>query len=319
MSHADDADRLLPGDETLASEPLDLPSDPAERRACLEQRFVHGLLRAAHGADAASREGRVQAVLAAVGEAEGRRSGKVLRNAAGWGVRSGLLAAAAAAVFALTVWFGSASPLELQAVVASVESGRKAFAHCHYRVRVATIGPQTGVEQPQRSFTATIGPDQRLLVEGDTFIGAYRIGFDGKQLWCVPPFERNRWSRAVTPDSAVQQLLDWFPLCQADFDLGSLLVRLSDKALVVRVEVATLQDGTQVQRVIARDVGRVRGAEIRELELDVATDTGLIHRLRARTDRVFLRDRVIEFVLDEAERVPASGAAPDVSRYQRPW
>src|SRR5688572_8268625 len=60
-------DRFAASDETLADAGADLqPAPDAARPWLAQQRFVHGMLRALHTADAGAREARVQAVMAAL-------------------------------------------------------------------------------------------------------------------------------------------------------------------------------------------------------------------------------------------------------------
>lgn len=139
------------------------------------QCFVHGVLRAAHGDTAASHEGRVAAIMAAIDRPAPSRHR--------WTV-----VAAAALVLCALAW-----PVlfveQLPEARASVLRGAKLLDDVDRRFSVEAIGVSDhGIGENHQLFQLTARPGNRFVVVGSLDLGpirfaAMRFGCDGEQVW----------------------------------------------------------------------------------------------------------------------------------------
>ena len=115
-------------------------------------------------------------------------------------------ARAAAVLLAATlllVWLWREPSLTLHAVVERAEYSQVVFPTRTYRVKIS-VAERGGVRTERHACEVTFGPGRRFLLTGDALFGGYRIGFDGEELWCLPPFEHDRWARPVQAGSELE-------------------------------------------------------------------------------------------------------------------
>ena len=213
-------------DDTLADGPSPA-SVPEEAKAWLgDQRFMHGLLRALHTADAAARESRIAALL----ERIDRES--VVEPRRRW-----LTVAAVALLLAcLGVWF--ALPASLPTAEAAMGRAVAQLARdVDRRFRLEMIASDaTGKEQTRNEFSLVTRPGMRFRSEGKLAFGPMqfgeiRVGCDGEELWAVsangilrravPLAERERLMRVLgdTLDLGYLDVHDLVRKLPDDFDL----------------------------------------------------------------------------------------------------
>ncbi len=173
-------------DDTLAE--LGVERVPAgSERWLAQQRFVHGLLRALHTADASARETRIQNLFESL-DGESVRSAREPGRARArhWA----LVAAAALLLTALGVF--AVLPERLPTADAAVA---RAVAHlgrdADLRYRLTMRGTDAeGRQRVRQDFDVVVRPGGRFLVDGKlTFgtvsLGEFRIGSDGEELWAM--------------------------------------------------------------------------------------------------------------------------------------
>lgn len=161
MTPPDPVDRFSRLDDTLEEQGASPPRSSEERSWLMQQRFVHGMLRALQGADAESREARVQAILEAIPRREARR--RFLIGAGG--------TAAAASLLIASLWaFGAfdtppspelALPKPEQVLASAVRRMLEPVDR-HYQLRVTYSGAPNKVD----AFQVYLRGGGRFLVDG---------------------------------------------------------------------------------------------------------------------------------------------------------
>lgn len=315
----DPGDRWSDLDDTLADGPAPA-SVPAEAKPWLaSQRFVHGLLRALHTADAQDREGRVRRILGSLGE----RSAQPVPELDSIGaedageprrpVRDWLLFAAAAAVLAaIALW--SWLPSELPTVEAAVQRAADALGGDVDRTFRIEVEAQTPRGARRNSLTLTSRPGMRFLLEGKVRFGMNELGFrsgcDGEVIWFRAA---NGSVRIAEPLAKADRLV---ALLGDVMDVGYLDVQALIAKLPAtfplhtverRVDPATGKELVRVATEPAAAAARLRSAW---LEYDEAT--GVVERLEVVGDGRDGVTRRITFV--HTGTVPAGEVD-----YRRPW
>ncbi len=285
-------------DETLEDGPLPVPRDADLRRQLADQRFVHGLLRAAHGADASSREARVQAVVAGLPADQPRR-------------RRGLWITAVA-----SVGLGLAAALTIRALlpvpraeIALQQALDQVAADAHHRfaLTVTVTAPDRELEGTVR-YALTTHLGGRFLLEGEGWLAPLRAGSDGDTVWCAPAVAWLRWSRPFARDCQLGWLFGQSRLTAGDFDLREWLLTLRRAAPDLAVRAVAGVDGRSRARV--EWIDRHSPADGAAIEVDEAR--GTLERLEVSSAAPggFRRHLTFDY------RGPAEG---DVERYRRPW
>lgn len=280
-------------DDTLDEIPERDPRTTAEKRWLMEQRFVHGLLRAMHTADAEARQARVDGILQRL---PARGTLLLWRR---------LAAAAAVLVTGLGLWFflreATAPFPRAEAIVA------KAVAHLGEPVD-RRYDLSISVRNNTRHFELTARPGSRFLIEGESPFGRIKAGCDGAELWLKP--ERG-------------PMLPTFPLAAAlasrfqvagvldigYFDLPSLVA-----ALPRDCELRAMRREGGLVRVEATRLPARAESRVREAFLLVEEATGLVRKIEIHAggtdkDGSAVRSVVFEYVgivtmRDEDFRVP---------------
>ena len=274
-----------------------------------QQRFVHGLLRALHTADAAARESRIQNLLQSI-DAE--------RPAApAGGSRHWLLVAAAALLLASLGLFAvlpSRLPTAEAAVLRAVEHMAR---DVDLRYRLVLSGTDAeGAQRLHHQFDLVTRPGMHFLIDGKLSfgtmqLGEFRLGCDGEELWArsangalrraVPLAERERLMQGLG------DLLDLGYL-----DVHAMVRRLPEdfELKVVGTEVGA--DGRRLLRVEASRERNGRQPALRNAWLLCDEATGMVVRLEAQvgSERGFQRRVQFEFVGEE----PAG-----TIDYRKPW
>lgn len=169
MSGLEPEDRFGVHDDTL-DESVD-PQPSAEARPWLaRQRFVHGLLRALHGADSSAREARVQAVMA-----------RVRPTRFEW--RRPLLAAAAVLLASAAIWWAWPRPGSLPRAEALVARALASLDDPVDRAFTLAITIERGGREVHRDLDLVLRPGRRFVVEGEGPFGHFRVGCDGTNFW----------------------------------------------------------------------------------------------------------------------------------------
>jgi hypothetical protein len=294
-------------DDTLADGPS--PADvPDEAKVWLgRQRFVHGLLRGLHTADAAAREGRIASILERIDR------DRVETPRRWWVV------AAAALVFAtLGVWF--ALPAKLPTAEAAVGRAVEELSrHVDRRFRVDITSSQAkGVRRIHLLLVTRPGGCFRVdgkLSFGDNELGNYRIGCDGEELWIWPSIGSPRAVPVAKRDLLMRVFGDVLDL--GYLDLHDLVRKLpADFELAVTGREADA-NGRPLLRVEARlRDGQVREAQgnrrLRSAWLLCDEASGMVTRLEADVDvgRTGFSKLVLEYLGEES---------PELVDYKRPW
>ncbi|HEX5053972.1 MAG TPA: hypothetical protein VFZ65_19495 [Planctomycetota bacterium] len=168
-------------DDTLADGPAPATVPDEARQWLGEQRFVHGLLRALHTADAAAREARIETLLDRIdheARVEPRR-------------RWFLVAAAAALLATFGVW--AALPEQLPTAEAAVQRAVTELArevHRRFRLEIVLTGAN-GKDTMRSELSLVTAPGKRFRLVGEFSFGSLqlgecRLGSDGEQLWFLP-------------------------------------------------------------------------------------------------------------------------------------
>lgn len=290
-------DAPWPDDETLSDDPLELPFDDRRRRDLLDQRFVHGLLRAQHTADATHREARVDTVLDQLdGDAAPPRV---------WLAAAIVLVSVAAAV-----WFSwPEAPPRAEAMVQRALEGLSKQVNRRYGVEVTVRRHGRTVED--RKYTLTTRGRRRFLLEGPSLLGPVETGCDGEQVWARPSLAWLRWSKPWQPGSQLGMFLTQGRLDTDDVDLTALLGRMERRAESMSVERLAGESEPTV-RVSARNIALKRGRRFSSVVLDVGERSGELLRLEiTRTSESGTERRL---VFDYEGISELSEAA-----YRRPW
>lgn len=209
-------------DDTLADGPS--PADvPAEAKAWLaSQRFVHGVLRAMHTADAAAREGRIERLLQRV---DRERAGGP-RNRREWAV----VAAAAALLAAVVLWFSLPARLPTaEAAVDRIVGEMARDVDRRYRVDVRVLDAR-GETRVHHEFSLVARPGRKFRLDGKLPFGGrkageLRAGSDGVEMWMQ---SANGLFRQAAPIAERERFLAMFgdALDVGFFDVNDFVERL---------------------------------------------------------------------------------------------
>lgn len=306
MSNEHEQDDWRDLDDTLADGPA--PADvPEEARDWLaEQRTMHGLLRALHTADAASREDRVASILSSI-DADTSR-----------GQRRHWFAVAAAALVLATfgVWF--ALPPSLPTAEAAIERAADEMARevdRRFHVRF-TVPGRLRAERVRHDFDLVARPGTRFRIEGSfAFAGIKiaegRIGCDGETIWIESQEGSSRRSGPLAQREKMLRGLSEF-LDVGYLDVHALVAKLPGDFKLRTVARTTDANGNPQLRIEARRRIRRGRLKVRSAELLVDEASGLVTRLEADllvagTGR---RHLIVEYL---------GTAAPGSVDYSRPW
>lgn len=304
----DDAWRDL--DDTLAdgSSPAEVPD--AAKPWLGEQRYMHGLLRALHTADAQARESRVARIFAAIdGDPQ------VLPTRGRW-----LAVAMAAALLAcLGIWFSL--PAKLPTAEAAVQRAVAELARDVDRRYVCHVDVGEEGRTAQHTFTLVARSGMRFRIDGrlgfgGTPIAEFRIGCDGEEMWLV---SANGFFRRSAPIAERERLMTGLGEV---LDLGYLdlhdLVRKLPESFDLRV-VGREVDGTgrALLRIAAKPgaAAPTSGhplARLASAELWCDEATGMIVRIVA--EGAARRGPVRRLQVDYQGEEP-----PGLVDYRRPW
>jgi len=290
-------DRPLEDDETLSDDLVDLPTDPRRRAELLDQRFVHGLLRANHTADAAHRESRVAAVLDRLDERAA--------TAKFW-----LTAAIVLVSVFGGVWFSwPAAPPRAEAMVQRALEGLNKPVNRRYGVEVTLRRHGRVVEE--REYTLTTRGPRRFLLEGPSLLGPVETGCDGEEVWARPSLSWLRWSKPWQPGRPLGTFSSPGQLDTDDVDLSALLGRIGRRSQSMTVDRIEL-DGESAVRITARDVTMKRGRRFSSVVMEVGEASGEMLRLEITRMSGGKTQRRIVF-----EYRGVAEVSEDV--YRRPW
>jgi len=290
-------DAPWPDDETLSDDPLDLPVDGQRRRELLDQRFVHGLLRAQHTSDATHREARVDTVL-------DHLDGDTARPKF-WLAAAIVLVSAVAAV-----WFSwPEAPPRAEAMVQRALEGLSKPVSRRYGVEVTVRRPGRTVED--RQYTLTTRGRRRFLLEGPSLLGPVESGCDGEQVWARPSLGWLRWSKPWQPGSPLGTFLSQGRLDTDDVDFTALLARMERRAESMSVE-RVAGDSEPTVRISARNIALKRGRRFSSVVLDVGERSGELLRLELTRTSESGTERRLLFVYEGTSELSEEA-------YRRPW
>lgn len=292
-------------DETLADHDAAGPDVPpvAAREWLLQQRFVHGLLRAMN-TDAGAREERVRAILGSL-EARSGRSGRPVPVV--W-----LLVAAALLMLVLGWLFvpGFQRLPEAHAAVARALEHLGAPVDRRFRLSFAAEGGTAPWPAMRSEFTLTTRPGMRFLLEGELPFGHLRAGCDGTTFWHHLPFGRPVAIPVAEAERFLAAMGDVFDL--GYLDIRSMVQRLPEdfRLQVVGRGQPVAGLGPQLRIEATRLPDRLHG-RVASAFLLCDEDTGMITRMEVRTEPPSGRGRSVVFeyvgeveLADGAYRVP---------------
>jgi hypothetical protein len=256
-------DRFGAVDDTLHDGDDATPEVPPQARPwCMQQRFVHGMLRALHTADAAAREARVQAVMRQVA-ARPMLTRRLVTAAA-------VLAAAALAVYA--IWPDPARLPRAEAMVAKAIAALSAPVDREFAL---SIEVERGGRRTTRDMQITLRPGRRFLVAAESPLGEFRAGCDGETVWFQPAATQFRTSVPLADARRLTERLgDVLDL--GYLDLETLLRRLPQDTELRCV--ARVRGGIKVAAIGAV---KLRHLDVRSIEMVVDDDTGLLRSIDA--------------------------------------
>jgi hypothetical protein len=269
-----------------------------------DQRFVHGLLRAMHSADAQAREARVASIL-------GRIAQKPRHN---WRH----VAAAALLLSALTVPLVLAD--ELPEARAAVLRGAALLADGgdrRFRVETTGLDPQRA-DTVQQSFELVARPGMHFVITGALTMGPIhfadmRFGCDGQQFW----FHSSGGSEAVRRSGPLDEAPALLRGIGNVLDLGLLdvhrMVQQLPHDFALRAEGRTV-DAEQRQLVHVEATGGPRRPGFRLHRADLWCDeaTGMIVKLEVEADDGLGRAQRLSF-----QDLGTVSVSPTI--YERPW
>ncbi|MEO6595981.1 MAG: hypothetical protein ABIP94_14615 [Planctomycetota bacterium] len=296
-------------DDTLADGPSPAAVPEEAKQWLGEQRFVHGLLRAMHTADAAAREGRIEAMLARIdheAKVQPRR-------------RWFLVAAAASLLASLGVW--AALPERLPTAEASVERAASQLSRDvdrRFRMEMVFRDAQGSVVI-RNEFSLVTRPGKRFRVEGKVALGAmqlgplgeYRVGSDGEELWIL---SASGFFRRAVPLAESELMLRGVGggLELGYVDVHGLVRRLPDEADLRLVGRETDASGRSLLHIEAMRRPMARGVDQRTTSLWCDEVTGMVECLEVEVDMEGGAMRWLRFEYLGEE--PAG-----LVDYKRPW
>ena len=293
-------------DDTLADGPA--PAEvPAEAREWLaQQRTMHGLLRALHTADAASREGRVATILERIERDDLRQTRRR------WSIVG--VAAAALACFGV-LWSLPESLPTAEAAMARTATELARDTDRQFQLDV--IGhDRDGLETVHHRFNLVTRPGMQFCIDGEFKfkgfrVGEARVGCDGQQIWVLPANGRNRRSG---PLSDRQRLLRGLGdvLDDGYLDMQQLVRKLPDDFDVRVAGRETDANGRSLLRITASRERINPVVKLRQVEMLVDEQSGMVIRLEGMVE--FFGGAMRQVVLDYVGEV-----APGSVDYRRPW
>lgn len=306
-------------DDTLADGPAPGSVPSEAKRWLASQRFMHGLLRALHTADAQDREGRVRRLLASLGDRSAMPSDLEAVGADGppeprrplreWF----LFAAAAVLLSAIALW--SWLPAELPTVEAAVQRAAAALGGNVDRAFTLVVEVDNARGQVRtHEFTFTSRPGMRCVGEGKLQFGAreiaIRFGCDGELIWFRAP---NGTMQGSEPLAKADKLL---ATMGGVLDVGYLDVQALIAKLPANFPLHTVErrvdprTGRRLVR-IATEPGAA-AARLRSAWLEYDEATGIVEQLEIVAEGRNGTTRRVTFT--HRGTVPAG----DVD-YRRPW
>jgi hypothetical protein len=294
-------------DDTLADGPS--PAEvPEDAKAWLgDQRFLHGMLRALHTADAAAREGRIASLLERIDEDEQVKASPRRH----WG----LVSAVALLLAAVMLWLTLPDRLPTaDAAVSRAVAELSRDVNRRFRLQMVATD-RTGKEQIRNEFALVTHPGMRFRIDGKLGFGGMqfgeiRIGCDGAELWVLPA---NGLFRRSVPLAERERLLKGFGdvLDIGYLDVHELVQRFPDEFELRVVGRESGRDGRPSVRIEAT---RRPGAKMPLVSAWLLCDeaTGMVTRLEAEQDLRggFGRHLSLEYLGEEA---------PALVDYRRPW
>lgn len=285
-------------DDTLADGPAPAAVPDAARTWLADQRFLHGLLRALHTADAQAREARIARIRA-------RIDAQHVAGPQRW-----WLVAASALVFAvLGFWLVLPDRLPtaeaaMQRVVAELARDVDRRFHVELRATKAN-GKELRIE-----LALVTRPGARFRIDGKLPFGAFQLGCDGTEMWIL---SANGVFRRAGPLAERERLTQGFGemLDLGYLDVEELVRKLPadfDLAVVGRVPTAS---GTQL-RVQATRRATAGRAQLRSAWLWCDEATGMVTRIEAETELGNGATRLLTMQYLGAE-------PPGLVDYRRPW
>lgn len=323
-NESDPGDRLPPVpdgwrelDDTLAdgAAPAEVPDQAKPWLG--EQRYVHGLLRALHTADAQARESRIERVLAAIdAEADAGDDADADAGAMARPSRWRQLAFAAAAVLLALLGVWASLPASLPTAAAAVERAVAELARDVDRRYVCRVEIGEDSARPiEHTFTLVARSGLRFRIDGRLgFAGApfgeFRIGCDGEELWVV---SANGMFRRAAPLAERERLMTGLAelLDPGYLDVHDLVRKLPESFDLQVVGREAGIDGRELLRIVASQRGAVAPRfEHAELWCDEAS--GMV--VRVVVDGLRRRGPVRRLQIDYQGEEP-----PGLVEYRRPW
>jgi hypothetical protein len=284
-------------DDSAAAGPArgPLPGDAVEWLA--GQRFVHGLLRAMHQADAEAHETRVQTILQRLpSHADGRR----------W-----WLVAAAAAALCVAAWMLLPGRLpEAEATV--LRAAELLRMDVDRRFLLTTNGVDAAGRERKLEFELTARP-RMFRVEGILSMGPLhvdsRFGCDGETIW----LQAGDFVRRSLPRADAARLLAGLGdvLDLGYLDVQALVERLPQNFALRTVGRERDQDGRPQLRIEAHGEPRRPDVRLRQASLWCDEATGMVTRIELEAESARGRGRLTFRYAGDA--TVAAGF------YQRPW
>ena len=258
----DPDDRFGAADDTLADDDQVVQVPPQARPWLAQQRFVHGMLRALHTADANAREARVQAVMRGVSAwpALARR----------FALAAALLLGTAAALYVL--W---PNPARLPRADAMVAKAIAALGQPIDREFELTIDVDRAGRAITRQMQITLRPGRRFLVVGDAPFGKFKAGSDGTMVWFKPALGPLHME---VPLSEARRLTERLGDV---LDLGYLDLETMLRRLPQDTELRCVGREPGGIRVEATGTVTLRQLELRSIQMVVDDDTGLLRQIEA--------------------------------------
>lgn len=302
---------LVPGawrdlDDTLADGPSPVEVPDAAKAWLSDQRFVHGLLRALHTADAAAREGRIEAILARI---DAERVAEPRRRWFGVAVAAALLAA-------LGIW--ALSPRGLPTAEAAVARAVAELARdVARRFHVAVVGTDArGVSMQHHEFELLAQSEGRFRVTGRFGFGGFQsgemtVGCDGSEFWLT---SANGQFRHAVPVADRERLLQGFGEVFefASLDLHDLVRRLPDDFELTVAGRETDAAGRSLLRIEAVRKRSPLRARQNAVWLLCDERTGMVARMEVEFE--FARGASRRLSIEHRGDQPAAAAA-----FARPW
>lgn len=317
MGGADVPDAWREFDDTLADGPSPA-SVPDQARVWLgDQRFMHGLLRALHTADAAGREGRIAQLLERIdSESAGAERGAPAVGAPRRAFAYWASVSLAAMLFAAAMLWWSL-PASLPTADAAVSRAVAELSRdLNRRFHLEMLGTdRTGKVMMRNEFALVTQPGNRFRIDGklafgNLQFGELRIGCDGSELWVLPA---NGLFRKAVPLSERERLMKGFGdvLDLGYLDVHELVEKLPNDFDLRVVGRETGTDGRSLLRIEATRRAGAKG-KLKSAWLLCDEASGMVTRIEAEVDMGagFGRKFTLQYLGEES---------PGLVDYKRPW